>query len=390
MRTKAYYIKQLQKLAKKITSGRSTAAEKQFLDEYYILFDHEQNTVELSDTEQQQVYDEIKQRLNITTSEPVVRTFNFRPGRIAAVVSFFIVASICIYTMRHKKPAKASNIALAKHQPVNNKIVHGSNKAILTLADGTKIALDDHSAGTVSKQAGIRITKTADGQLVYTSSQTNNPGMANQFNTMQTPRGGIYQVNLPDGTHVWLNSSSTLKYPMAFTGSERVVELTGEAYFEVAHNPEMPFRVKSKSQTVEVLGTHFNVNAYPDEIVSKTTLLQGSVKVTATLSGTSKTIVPGQQAVLRLTGIQLHKVDAENAIAWKNGLFHFENEDIHTIMNKISRWYDVDVIYHGNVTGIRFGGTLSRFADIEKVLRKLELTNTIHFKIEGRRIIVMR
>ncbi|MEN0052845.1 MAG: FecR domain-containing protein [Mucilaginibacter sp.] len=376
-------IKQLQEIAAKVASGNASTAEKAFLDEYYDLFDHADNTHDLTEDDQKAAYHDIQDRLQQDSS----RTSFFNVYSIAASVVMLLSLSIIAYKVLYN-PAlkdKAGTVA-AKPRP----IVYGSNKAVLTLANGKKITLDDQSAGTLARQAGTNVSKTTNGQLVYKSAATPHVQNNIEFNVMETPRGGIYQVYLPDGTRVWLNSASRLKYPVAFTGTERKVELAGEAYFEVSHNRQMPFIVISNNQRIEVLGTHFNVNAYDDELVTKTTLIQGSIKVTATSSGISKTIVPGQQAVLRLKGIQLHNVDTDNAIAWKTGLFRFDNEPLSTIMKKISRWYDVDIVYQDDVSQMRFGGTVSRFTDIQKVLSKLELTNTVHFKIEGRSVIVMK
>lgn len=384
-------FKQLQKIAAKVAKGNASAAEQKFLDEYYNLFDarndkHGANQVGRDDVKQQ-----IQQRLVATLNEerPTQVRSMFTWYNMAAGIMLFAIAGAVLYTIYHK-PGAANTVVVTKPKPVAAPIVPGGNNAMLTLANGTRITLNDKNTGTLAREMGVKITKTADGQLVYQSIPQGSKSAADQFNTMETPRGGIYQVYLPDGTHVWLNSETRLKYPVAFAGAERKVELTGEAYFEVAHNAAKPFRVVSNNQLIEVLGTHFNVNAYPDEQSSKTTLLQGSVKVIATESGVSKTIVPGQQAVLRQTGIQLHMVDTDNALAWKTGLFRFDNEPVRTVMKKIARWYDVEVVYRDDVDDLRFGGTVSRFTDIQKVLSKLELTSTINFKIDGRRIIVMR
>lgn len=385
-------FKQLQKIAAKVAKGKASAAEQKFLDEYYNLFDARNDKHEASHTVNDEVKQQIQQRLADTLNsgrpEATVRSM-FSWYNLAAGVLLFAIAGAGIYTIYHK-PVADKVVAVARPKPVVAPIVPGGNNAMLTLANGTRITLNDKNTGTLAREMGVKITKTADGQLVYQSIPHGAKAAADQFNIMETPRGGIYQVYLPDGTHVWLNSETRLKYPVAFTGTERKVELTGEAYFEVAHNAAKPFRVVSNNQLIEVLGTHFNVNAYPDEQSSKTTLLQGSVKVIATASGASKTIVPGQQAVLRQTGIQLHMVDTDNALAWKTGLFRFDNEPVRTVMKKIARWYDVEIVYKDDVDDLRFGGTVSRFTDIQKVLSKLELTSTINFKIDGRRIIVMR
>lgn len=280
-----------------------------------------------------------------------------------------------------------------------NDIPPGSNDAVLTLADGSKISLTDADKGELLNGTGIRIVKTADGQLVYTVVQHElEKETEPAFNTITTPRGGQYQVNLPDGTRVWLNAASSLRFPTTFSNlKERKVELTGEAYFEVAKNKKQPFKVLSstgqnRAQETEVLGTHFNINAYDDEAETKTTLLEGSVKVTAMEKDNKKSdiiLIPGQQSILSKRSFRTLDVDTEEAVAWKNGNFVFANEDIESIMRKIARWYNVEISYQGKITDNTFVGRVPRFANISEALTILELTNTVHFKIEGRRITVM-
>jgi transmembrane sensor len=272
----------------------------------------------------------------------------------------------------------------------------GGSKAVLTLADGSKIILDQAGKGKLAQQAGVQIVKTTNGQLVYTIKEATGPGKgtaSNLTNTISTPRGGQYQVNLPDGTRVWLNAASSLKFPLSFAGlKERKVELKGEAYFEVEKDAAIPFIVQSDQQTVQVIGTHFNINSYEDEPTTKTTLLEGAVKVTA-VNGTAAEqafLKPGQQALINSasTSVKVIRVDPMVEIAWKNGQFFFENEPIKNIMKKIARWYDVEVIYEDDVTGKTVWGSVTRYAKVSKVLSILELTGGIHFKVEGRRIIV--
>jgi ferric-dicitrate binding protein FerR (iron transport regulator) len=215
-----------------------------------------------------------------------------------------------------------------------------------------------------------------------------NGSSAPVYNTLTTPRGGMYRLVLSDGTLAILNAASSILYPTVFTGKERSVTVRGEVYFEVKHNAAMPFKVKSGSQTIEVLGTHFNVNAYDEVNHIKTTLLQGAVRVTS--GSVSKYLVPGEQSDFSHNEIKVLKIDAEDAIAWKNGFFTFEDESLENIMRNISRWYDVEVSYQDVDRSMPFGGGVSRFEDVSKVLEKLELTGKIHFKIEGRRILVTK
>lgn len=262
------------------------------------------------------------------------------------------------------------------------------------MADGHKISLTDAENGELAEQSGIKITKTADGQLVYNISNSDNSSQALSYNTIETPAGGQYQINLPDGTKVWLNSASSLRYPVLFTGKDRSVEITGEAYFEVAHNKSMPFKVITTDQTVEVLGTNFNVMAYPEEASTNTTLIEGSVKVVK--DNTSKTITPGQQARVKAGKIDIVNANIQEVTAWKNGYFIFKSEDVKNIMRQLARWYDLEVEYQGNVSEKIFGAKISRFRNISEVLSILESTGSIHFKIitdslgrKERRIIVM-
>ncbi|NRF41970.1 FecR family protein [Pedobacter foliorum] len=301
---------------------------------------------------------------------------------ISVAAAVLLIASVGILFLTHK--TKPLQQMASKHRHV---ITPGGNKAMLTLADGSKVALTGGAAGKVASQGGVLITKTAKGQLTYIN--TGSALSSNGYNVIETPKGGQYQVTLPDGTGVWLNAASTLKYPVVFAGGERKVELNGEAYFEVAHNKKLPFRVVSNHQTVEVLGTHFNINSYQEEGIQKTTLLEGSVKVSV-LKSTS-ILKPGQQAqVWKNKTIEVSIVDTEEAVAWKNGYFRFHREDIESIMRKVSRWYNVNVEFKGGISDEKFNGTISRTKNINQVLEMLETTNAVHFKIEGRRVSVMK
>lgn len=285
-----------------------------------------------------------------------------------------------------------------------NDIRPGSNSAILTLANGKVIDLSDAVEGKLTEESGISITKTKNGQIVYqvsgsglkTGSRGNGTGL---FNTIATPRAGQYQVIMPDGTKVWLNSASVLKFPSSFEGAEnRKVELTGEAYFEVAKDKTHAFLVQTDKQVVEVLGTHFNINSYKDEGATKTTLLEGSVKISKLnasgntgVLGAGTILKPNQQAVLNAQTIEVIPANAEQSIAWKNALFIFDHDNLESIMRKISRWYDVEIVYiDEEVKGEVFSGKISRFENVSEVLKKLELTGAAKFKIERRQILVMK
>lgn len=319
-------------------------------------------------------------------TKPAVRLW----PRITAAAMILLTLSVAGYFYKEYRSARGKqNIAA-------NQILPGGNKAVLTLDNGKKITLDDAKNGELLLQAGIKISKTANGQLVYTilKEEIKSAAPSAMFNTIETPRGGQYQVNLSDGTIVWLNSASSLKYQTVFTGNERKVELSGEGYFEVAHQSDKPFIVKTNHQQIAVLGTHFNVNAYNDEPVVKTTLLEGRVSVERVFSDhniKNKLIYlkPGQQSALSEQAIEIQEVDTKAAVDWKDGRFIFKEEDIKSIMRKLARWYDIEVIYQGNLDGLNFGGKVSRSKTLKDALKILTLTGDIHFKVEGRRVTVM-
>jgi len=300
--------------------------------------------------------------------------------RIAAAASVLICLSIGGYFLLHTRQTQQ----LAQNQPLN--IKPGSKKAILTLSSGKQISLNDAMAGTLAKQGNTIVAKTADGQVVYSEEKSNKTESTLVFNTINTPRAGYYPLKLADGTIAILDAESSIKYPVAFTGNERLVEITGQVYFEVAHNSK-PFRLKVKGQIIEDLGTHFNVNAYDDETVIRTTLVEGSIRVIK--NGSTVIIKPGQQAVTRPTNdeIIIREVNTDDVIAWKNGQTSFKNEDIQEIMRKISRWYDVDIRYEGQIPTRGFDGSISRNANLSDLLKVLEFNN-IHFKVEGKIITV--
>ncbi len=266
----------------------------------------------------------------------------------------------------------------------------GGNHATLTLENGSVITLDQLADGEIVQQAGLVVRKTGDGQLVYEAGITDAEVGLLTYNTITTPNGGQYRVILPDGTHVWLNSASSLRYPIRFNGTTRQVELTGEGYFEVSADESAPFIVACQNQVVLVTGTHFNINAYPEEQSVQTTLLEGRVTVVSNDGKNSVLLKPGEQALLESEKFTVRAADTEQATDWKNGDFIFENEDIRSIMRRVARWYDVDVVYeNGYQPDIGFFGQVSRSKNISEVLQVLELTGAVHFRIEDRTITVL-
>ena len=317
-------------------------------------------------------------------------------------------AVISLGAIFHFRESSNQQITVRKAtQPLENDVLPGGNKATLTLADGTLVVLDETKDGEIADISGIRISKNKDDQIVYEISDANpsSKGAATKYNQISTPRGGQYQIILPDGTKVWLNAASSLKYPVQFTGKSRIVELTGEAYFEVnsqllKNGKKLPFIVKSLSQTIEVLGTHFNVNSYDDEDAIKTTLLEGIVRVFANSNQNkelenlneidqNKGIIlnPNQQSVLKRGRINVVKVDAEESVAWKKGYFSFKNADLSNVMRQLSRWYDVDVFYEGEIPSGTYSGKVYRNMNISKVFEILAYTE-LNFRVEGKKIII--
>ncbi|HEY0670050.1 MAG TPA: FecR domain-containing protein [Sphingobacteriaceae bacterium] len=274
-----------------------------------------------------------------------------------------------------------------EQQYTKNQIIPGGNKAILTLSDGRKISLTEASNGEIAEQSGIKILKTADGQLIYTAVNTTGDNRVS-FNTIETPKGGQYQVMLPDSTKVWLNASSSLKFPASFSNlKERRVEMRGEAYFEVKHNEHKPFRVIAGNQQVEVLGTHFNIMSYREEGEIRTTLLEGAVKLSSNRQ--LAVLKPGQQGFIS-NGSEKYTidyVDVSAVTAWKDGLFYFDNTDLRSLMGQISRWYDVEVVFQPGVNEDKFSGKIERSSDLATVLKVLEVGG-VHFKVDGRKLIV--
>ena len=342
--------------------------------------------------------------LSVQTRQTIKPLFNRRRWMYAAAAVILMFVSISIVLLINNKPVNNINQVveipktIIKEKPLyKNDIKPGGNQAILTLADGTKIVLNKAAEGALARQGNTTVIKLNDGQLEYNKQTVSQiPTTKILYNTLSTPRGGQYRVTLPDGTLVWLNASTSLKFPTAFSGSERKVEIKGEAYFEVAKNEAMPFVVTAENSEIKVLGTHFNVSAYADDKVLKTTLLEGSVEFSVVKkagseneAGTIK-LQPGQQAQLdNANTLTVVEADTKEAIAWKNGYFIFNNEDIESIMQKIMRWYDVKVVYDVNDKNIYFTGNISRAENVSEILRVLELTETVHFKIEGKTITVL-
>lgn len=310
---------------------------------------------------------------------------------IAAASIILFMFSIGTYIYQREPAGFGKKLLIA-----NNDINPGSNKAILTLADGRKINLDSVTHGELAEESGIKITKTEEGQLVYEiisvdkmkqgAESKGEENVETRYNTIETPKGGQYKIVLPDRSYVWLNAASTLKYPTNFAMESRIVELKGEAYFEIARDRQRPFLVKSKDQVTEVLGTQFNISAYDDEETVKTTLVKGAVSVTPTLNGKinndrATILKPGEQSSVLKGKASIAKVDLAPYIAWKNGVFYFDETKITDAMNQLSRWYDVEIVYKGEVSSTYFYGEISRTKTLAAVLAILQ-EGGVKFKIE--------
>lgn len=322
-------------------------------------------------------------RPKVVSLQPKVRQMRWVKLTAAAAIFIALAAGAYFYLAPQPNYPVATSI-----KKVNDIAPPLGTKAVLTLADGTKIVLDSTGNGIVAVQGNVKITKQGIGGISYMGTTAGKIS----YNTLSVPRGSKpLHLTLSDGTRVWINVGSSLTYPTAFTGKERKVTMTGEAYFEVAHNSGMPFLVQHNDATVKVLGTRFNVNSYEDESTERITLLEGSVRVSqATSSGLLK---PGQQARINNdgnSGIKIvNDVDMNEVMAWKDGKFMFDkNTDIYTIMRQVSRWYNVDVEYQGKINQ-RFWGSISKDVNVSQVLKILEAAGGIKFKVEENKIIVM-
>lgn len=376
----------IEKLSNKIASGLAD-------DEEIVLYNRLCNSFHSNNLEWDDSVHGTKASLEASMKETIWSRINFhqKPASIvsifrryaaAAAVLLLLAAGYFIYKSNSRQPDLAKNTS--QKQRFKNDVPPGTDKAILTLADGTTIVLDDEVNGALANQGATKVLKF-NGKISYQTTQQSSQEVL--FNTISTPRGGQYEVVLPDGSAVWLNAASSIRFPTVFQGNDRKVELTGEAYFEITKNKFKPFIVSINKSQIEVLGTHFNVMAYEDEAVLKTTLLEGSVKFVS--GNTTKILVPGQQSQLTKGGViaVASGVDVDDVMAWKNGIFHFEGEDIGVVTRQLSRWYDVDVEYRKKIDDL-FYAEMPRNTKLSDALKALELTGKVHFEIEGKKIIV--
>ena len=372
---------QIISLINKYNTGNASDNEKALIEAWYLQFE-QKSVPQLSIDERQRDLDNIWKKLPVNRSK-VKRIHTWYRVAAAAILLAFISVGIYLAKYQEVKQNKIINEISRTAKP-------GGNKAILFLSNGQQIVLTDVQSGQIAKQGNATISKTADGKVVYSIRPAADNRVQEQ-NTIATPAGGTYELTLSDGTKVTLDAHSSLRYPVAFKGANRKVELTGQAYFEVAHNQAKPFKVTSRGQTVEVLGTHFNINAYKNEGSTTTTLLEGSVKVSNV--GNNTMLKPGQRSVVSegsvTSPISVSKADIETAMAWKNGIFRFKRADLQTVMRQFARWYDVEVVYDGPVPDVAITGKVQRAADASQVLTILNKLG-IKFKAEGRKITVLQ
>ncbi|MBL4674985.1 MAG: FecR family protein [Mucilaginibacter sp.] len=317
-------------------------------------------------------------------SSPIRRKFRgWIP--ILSAAAILLVTGVVLY--QHQTVQIAKPVLVAKKKRLYNDALPGGNKATLKLANGKTIVLDDAADGTIAEEGNTFVKKTNDGRIVYDMTAYNDQSNTPVINTINTPRGGQYQIVLPDGTQAWLNSASSITFPTHFTGKNRQISITGEVYFEVTKNKNMPFMVKTHRADIEVLGTHFNVMAYDDEQVMKTTLLEGAVKINS--GNFSAKLIPGQQAQINNNGKNtvLNDVNLDDEVAWKNGIFQFSDAKIDVILRQAARWYDVDIKYLHQVPDKEFNGRISRNVKASELLNMLKYAG-IDISLKGEEIIV--
>lgn len=387
-------------IIEKYLRGDATEQECQMVNDWYYSFNDEST---LSKADLKPLHDQVRERIRTRLDENISKLKATEKKRskllkLAAAIVIPAVLTIGIYFFSKKNAGTAvtdpGTVAITE-----DTIAPGGNKATLILADGRRIVLDSAGAGIIGVEGDLQIIKPEDGAIVYKAGTPHRQAGTVLYNTIITPRGGQHHVTLPDGTKVWLNSASSLRYPIAFEGSNREVYLSGEGYFEVAtalseKGMRRSFIVsvhttRKDDMKVSVLGTKFNIMGYSDEEVVKTTLVEGRVELSH--NSRNAAIVPGQQATLTKTdsGFTLAKADIRQALAWKNGEFRFEKMSIKGIMRQLSRWYETEVEFKGNVDGAHLSGVFSRTEDIKQLLEVLETTGLVAFQIKGKKITVL-
>ncbi|MNK06753.1 fec operon regulator FecR [compost metagenome] len=368
-------------LLQKFRDGSINAEERKLLESWYLHYANQAEPFEDAEVFRKDLED-LRNNFFLNAQEP--RKVRLWPRVAVAAAIAGLILTVGIFTYRSvDEKNNPDKIAYA------NDVLPGKQGATLTLSDGKQIYLSGAMDGELAQQAGVKVRKTKDGQLIYEVKK--GAVNANQYNTLATAKGETYQVRLPDGSIIWLNAASSLTYhPQLIEQGTRKVTLSGEAYFEVAKDQKHPFVVETKGQTIAVLGTRFNVNSYHDEEVTTTTLLEGSVKL-ETATGQALKLRVGQQAKLKNNNLTSSEVNAEDAVAWKDGVFLLNGQDLETVMRQASRWYNVEVEFADeSIKREVLKGSLSRFENISQLLEVLESTGSVHFKVKGRRVIAIK
>lgn len=365
-------------LLKKFRQGTILPEEQAFLETWYLNWDPEnQNFTEAE-------IKAAKSRVWLSLNHPVRR---LKPWYWLSAVAGILLFVTIFWFYKERIDSSGKNLVVKK---IHTDFKPGGNKAILTLANGKEVSLGNFATGNVASQGAVQVMETETGKLVY--KRNTEISEAVMINKLTTPRGGEYQLVLSDGTKVWLNAASSISFPAAFTGNYRKVSITGEVYFEVAHNRQKPFIVTAADQEISVLGTHFNISAYQDDELTTTALISGSVSVKNLKTNTVKLIRPGEGATTsaKSGNIELHKIDVDEITSWKNGYFQFDNQNIYSIMKVLSRWYNVDVEFLDENNTEHFGGTFSRGRQLSETLANMEKLGNVHFKFTPKKIIVTK
>lgn len=364
--------KKIRDLLQRYLAGKCTDAEREIVDQWYEAIDHPPNGSTIHDEIREDLH-AVRAQLTPRSSVRTLRWFHYLSA--AAVLAIVIGITIKLYLPApdgHKKKEVALE---AKH------ILPGSNKATLTLPDGRVISLDEMTVGTVGQASGNQLVKDEEGSLVYKrAAQSVVPSNETSDHVLNIPKGGQYRLTLPDGSRVWLNSASSLTYTANHFEQNRTVTLTGEAYFEVESDSRKPFRVMTDKQTVTVLGTKFNINSYPDEPGTKTTLIEGGVDITAKKAAHTIRLSPGQESFVDGSGLPptVRQVETGQAIAWINGLFRFDGNTIDEVMRQLARWYDVEVVFEGKLPKDKLYGDVNRNTTADTPLELLSFFNFKH------------
>lgn len=377
---------ELNTLIQRYLNGEASPQEIAFVESYYAFFEQRDGLTDTLDEHtqtalQQRILSKVNDEIDEVIPVPARKIIPFRnwiPAVAAALI--LLMGGIAAFWLYQKGGLKSRQNVTARVTPQND-IPPGIDGAILTLAGGEQMIIDSMQNGAVHQTHGNGITRLNGVLVIKANTTTAGAAIANKFNTLTTPRARQCQLLLPDGSRVWINAASSVKFPETFSGTSREVEITGEAYFEIANDPAKPFLVKVNNSSIEVLGTHFNVMAYGNENKVQTTLLEGAVR----FKHQNSTILlePGEQCTLRNNGAikKTTAADLEFVTAWKNGRQVFKNADIQTVMRQVERWYDLDVVYNGPVAQSTFSGSISRTASLSQVLKMLELSD-IHFELD--------